>query len=178
MMSTEEVLVASLRRPPTIIPRRSIDSRFDLSELKNTCTLINTADYCQTTALELEENIREKCDEAFKEKVTLQEERDQFVRYGRPKVPTLYRLTLHLASSAISAAIGVMLRELESAIEPAFTVLSRTPWTTVKLVSGQSPYVQDLLNAIEQVGEAVKPLIEQKKYLRNFFDKAARLVMC
>ena len=57
-----------------------MDSRFDISELKNACTLINTADYCQTTALELEENIREKCDEAFKEKITLQEERDLFVR--------------------------------------------------------------------------------------------------
>lgn len=29
----------------------------------------------------MEENIREKCDEAFKEKITLQEERDLFVRY-------------------------------------------------------------------------------------------------
>ena len=30
--------------------------------------------------MQLEENIREKCDEAFKEKITLQEERDLFVR--------------------------------------------------------------------------------------------------
>ena len=76
----EEVLVASLRKPPTVIPRRSMDARYDISELKNACTVINTADYCQTTALELEEKIREKCDEAFKEKITLQEERDLFVR--------------------------------------------------------------------------------------------------
>ncbi len=67
-----------------------------------------------------------------------------------------------------------MLRELEAACEPHFTALSRTPWGTVKLVSGQSAYVPDLLNAIEQVAEVVKPLVEQKKYLRNFFDKAAR----
>ena len=79
-----------------------------------------------------------------------------------------------LIFSAISAAIGVMLRELESACEPHFTSLSRTPWATVKHVSGQSAYVQDLLNAVEQVAEVVKPLVEQKKYLRNFFDKAAR----
>ena len=79
-------------------------------------------------------------------------------------------------SSAISAAIGVMLRELENACDPFFAALSRTPWVTVKLVSGQSAYVQDLLNMIEQVAEVVKPLIEQKKYVRNFFDKAARWV--
>ncbi len=66
-----------------------------------------------------------------------------------------------------------MLRELESACDPFFTTLSRTPWATVKLVSGQSSYVQDLLNVVEQVAETVKPLVEQNKYLRNYFDKAA-----
>ncbi|RPD57521.1 hypothetical protein L226DRAFT_503394 [Lentinus tigrinus ALCF2SS1-7] len=153
----EEVLVSSLRRPTTF-GRKSMEMRYDPSELKNACTLINTADYCQTTALELEENIRDKCDEAYKEKITLQEERDQFV-------------------SAISAAIGVMLRELESACEPHLTTVSRTSWTNVKLVSGQSAYVQDLVNAMEQVAELVKPLVEQKKYLRNFFDKAASTIL-
>lgn len=59
-----------------------MDTRYDVSELKSACTLINTADYCQTTALELEENIRTKCDEAFKEQITLQDERDLFVRYA------------------------------------------------------------------------------------------------
>ncbi|KAH9942364.1 Vps53-like protein [Epithele typhae] len=155
----EEVLVASLRKPQTamLAPRRSVDSRFEMSELKNACTLINTADYCQTTALELEENIREKCDEAFKEKITLQEERDLFV-------------------SAISAAIGVMLRELENSCDAPFSILSRTPWQNLKHVSGQSAYVPELTNAVEQVLDAVKPLVEQKRYLRNFFDKAASTI--
>ncbi|KAM5534575.1 hypothetical protein V8D89_011779 [Ganoderma adspersum] len=152
----EEVLVQSLRRP-TNFTRKSMETRCDPAELKNACTLINTADYCQTTALELEENIREKCDEAFKEKITLQEERDLFV-------------------SAISAAIGVMIRELESACEPHFNTLSRTPWSTVKQVSGQSVYVQDLLHAIEQIAEIVKPILEQKKYARNYFDKISSTV--
>ncbi|KAI9067270.1 hypothetical protein FKP32DRAFT_1673066 [Trametes sanguinea] len=153
----EEVLVASMKKPSTF-GRKSMDTRYDVTELKNACTLINTADYCQTTALELEENIREKCDDTFKEKITLQEERDLFV-------------------SAISAAILVMLRELESACDPAFTTLSRTAWSTMKHVSGQSAYVEPLVKAIEEVAETVKPLVEQKKYLRNFFDKAANTVL-
>ncbi|KAI0358545.1 hypothetical protein OH77DRAFT_1420941 [Trametes cingulata] len=153
----EEVLVASMKKP-SALGRKSMDTRYDVAELKNACTLINTADYCQTTALELEENIREKCDEAFKEKITLQDERDLFV-------------------SAISAAILVMLRELDFACEPAFNTLSRTPWATVKHVSGQSAYVEPLVKTIEEVAETVKPLVEQKKYLRNFFDKAANAVL-
>ncbi|PCH36062.1 hypothetical protein WOLCODRAFT_108133 [Wolfiporia cocos MD-104 SS10] len=149
----EEVLVASMKRP-TFTSRKSIESRLDLNEVKNACTLINTADYCQTTALELEENLREKSDEPFKEKISFQEERDLFV-------------------NAISVAIQVMIRELESACDNAFTTMSRTTWATLKSVSGQSTYVEDLSKAIEQVVETVKPLVEQKKYLRNFLDKAS-----
>lgn len=78
-----------------------MDSRLDMSELKHACLLVNTADYCQTTALEvsarkqhkrnhtylsreqLEEKVREKVNDEFKDRVTFQVERDQFVRYVR-----------------------------------------------------------------------------------------------
>lgn len=70
-----------------------------------------------------------------------------------------------------------MLRELESACEPHFNTLSRTPWVTVKQVSGPSAYVQDLTNVIEQITETIKPVVEQKKYSRNFFDKISTYVI-
>lgn len=38
--------------PPAHV-RKSLDVRYDLKELKDACMLINTADYCQTTALEV-----------------------------------------------------------------------------------------------------------------------------
>ncbi|KAH9944691.1 Vps53-like protein [Amylocystis lapponica] len=152
----EEVLGASMKRP-AFPARRSVELRFDINELKNVCTIINTADYCQTTALELEENIREKSDEVFKPRITLQDERDLFV-------------------SAISVAIQIMLKELDAACDSAFTNMSRSSWSTLKSVSGQSGYVDELVKAIEQVVETVSPLVDQKKYLRNFLDKAASAV--
>lgn len=30
-----------------------MEVRYDVNELKNACLLVNTADYCQTTALEV-----------------------------------------------------------------------------------------------------------------------------
>lgn len=81
------------------------------------------------------------------------------------------------APSTISAAIGVILRELEAACDPACSLMSRTAWSTQKSVSGQSPYVDDLARAVEQLVEAVKPLVEQKKYLRNLMDKVAKCVV-
>ncbi|KAJ8597452.1 hypothetical protein M405DRAFT_454042 [Rhizopogon salebrosus TDB-379] len=138
--------------------RRSMDSRFDAAQLQQAGLLINTADYCQTTALELEEKIQEKIRDSFKEKVTFQTERDLFM-------------------SAISASITTLLRELEAACEGAFTTMSRMSWEKLDQVSGQSPYVDDLVQTVESFCETLKPLIEQKKYLRNFFDKACSLVL-
>ncbi|CAL1706403.1 unnamed protein product [Somion occarium] len=152
----EDVLVASMKRP-SVTSRKSIETRFEPSELRNACKLVNTADYCHATALELEEKIREKINADFKERVSLQEECDIFV-------------------GVISSAIQVLVREFEAACDPAFINMSRTAWSTLDLVSGQSGYVDELTKAMEQVVDIIKPLIEQKKYLRNFFDKAASVV--
>lgn len=78
--------------------------------------------------------------------------------------------------SAVSSAISVQLRELEVACDPAFTTMVRTLWTSLAQVVGPSVYTSDLVRAAEQVIEAVKPRIEQKKYLRNLFDKAYKCV--
>ncbi|KAJ3554569.1 hypothetical protein NM688_g3036 [Phlebia brevispora] len=152
----EDVLIASMKRPASSI-RRSIETRLDVNELRNACTLINTADYCHTTALELEAKIQEKIDEPFEEKISFQEEGELFI-------------------NAVSSAIMVLLHELENATDSAYNALARTAWTTLNLVSGQSPYVDDLVRAIEKVMDTVKPLIEQKRYLRNFLDKASSLM--
>jgi len=79
--------------------------------------------------------------------------------------------------SAISAAIVVQLRELESACESAFTTMSRSVWSNVSHVSGPSAYTAELIRTVEQVVELLKPTVEQKKYLRNFFDKACSLII-
>ncbi|KAH7923145.1 hypothetical protein BV22DRAFT_1196908 [Leucogyrophana mollusca] len=153
----EDVLGIRLKRPPAQT-RKSMDSRFDVAELHQACLLINTADYCQTTALELEEKIKENINVSFKPKVTLQAERDLFM-------------------SVISASITVHLRELDSACDAAFTTMARTQWPSLSQVSGQSSYVGELAKMVEQVTDIVKPLVEQKKYLRNLFDKACSLVL-
>ncbi|KAF9479029.1 hypothetical protein BDN70DRAFT_921489 [Pholiota conissans] len=154
----EEVLTAGIKSRPPVVSRKSTETRVDLDLLKQICLLINTADYCHTTALELEEKVKEKINPEFKEKVTFQNECDLFV-------------------SAISTGINVILREFESGCDPAFIALARTSWSTVNQVSGPSPYTGDLVKAAEQVIELIKPLIEQKKYLRNLFDKASSIIL-
>jgi vacuolar protein sorting-associated protein 53 len=154
--------------------------------------LVNTADYCQTTALEvrshrlsqveltlkcmvhqLEQKIREKINDEYKEKVSLQAECELFVGFVSFVVYGSTVIDL-MTFSVISMAIIAQLREIESACDPAFGTMSRTLWTNLNQVSGQSAYTGELVNAVEQVVELVKPLVEQKKYLRNLFDKTCR----
>jgi len=123
---------------------------------------------------QLEEKIREKINDEFKEKVSLQNECELFVRLVSLSCRGLRCLTL---SSTISSAIVIQLRELESACEPAFSTMANSMWSTLSQVSGPSPYTADLVRAAEQVIEVIKPTVEQKKYLRNFFDKACRYVV-
>lgn len=153
----EDVLLPSLRRPHTLT-RKSLDTHFDAAELRRMCLVVNTADYCQRTALELEDKIKEKIAERFKEKVTLQMERDLFM-------------------SVLSGAINCQLRELEMACEGVFTALSRVNWSMTNQVTGYSAYVDDLVKVIEQVADQIKHLVEQKKFVRNFLDKACGLVL-
>ena len=125
---------------------------------------------------QLEEKVREKVNEEFKDKVTFQVEHDQFVRYVLCVHWSVGVWQMWNHPSVISSGITVLLRELEFATEPPFSTMARTAWPTLNQVSGQSAYVGELVNIVESVMDAIKPLIDQKKYLRNLFDKASRHV--
>jgi hypothetical protein len=64
------------------------------------------------------------------------------------------------------------LRELESACEPSFAAILKTPWVNIENVSGRSAYVVDLVGSIKTVAEVIRERIEHKKYIRSFADKA------
>ncbi|KAF8313077.1 hypothetical protein DL93DRAFT_2137978 [Clavulina sp. PMI_390] len=153
----EDILIAGLKRP-TDRERRSFDGRSNAADIRTACLILNTAEYCQTTASELEDKVREKIADEFKEQVSFLTERDLFL-------------------SVISSAIVTLLRELENSCDPHFTTLTRTLWAAVKNVSAQSAYMNDLLPAIGQVVDPARDLVEKKKYLRNFYDKASSLLL-
>jgi len=119
---------------------------------------INTADYCQTTAMELEEKIRERITDEYKENISLSEEFDMFM-------------------NVISVAIVTFLKELEAALDPSSLAIARTAWSQLNLVSGPSKNILDLIQAVEGVVQAVKDRIERPKYTRNFLDKGASLIL-
>jgi vacuolar protein sorting-associated protein 53 len=77
--------------------------------------------------------------------------------------------------SVISAAINAQLIQFEAAADPYFSTVARTPWATMTgHVSGPSSWVDAFSSALESVVRTVKPLVEQKRYVRNLLDKASK----
>ena len=188
--NTELCLVINFYSP-IVASRKSLETRVDPDLLKQTCLLINTADYCQTTALEvfgsfdqlsgariadvlisLKPRLRKRLMPSSKNK--LRSRLNATYLSGNLFFHPIFSLFYLSFESAISTAINVILREFENNVDPSFITLSRTSWPTINQVSGPSPYTGELVKCAEQVVELIKPLIEQKKYLRNLFDKASR----
>jgi hypothetical protein len=130
----------------------------NLQEIKNACIVLNTAEYCLNTSLQLEERLKDKVKEELRENVSFQDEREGF-------------------TSAMSQCITNILRELETACDPAFAAILKTPWRDLDNVSGRSAYIVDLVGSIKEVAECVRSRVDSKKYIRNFADKATGLVM-
>ncbi|KAK8864473.1 hypothetical protein IAR55_001723 [Kwoniella newhampshirensis] len=152
---SDDVLLASLKREPG---RRSFEGRDNLQEVKNACVVLNTAEYCQNTSLQLEERLKDKIAPNLKDDVTFQSERDTF-------------------STVISNCVTAILRELEQSCESAFAAILKSPWMHLENVSGRSAYIVDLVGSIKHVAEVVRGRVEGKKYIRNFADKAVGLVI-
>lgn len=179
-----------------------MESRFDINEIKRACLIINTADYCQTTASEVK-NSSFRCKRARIHSLThsssKRKSKKRLMKISKRKshckrnvislsgisspvpsstsalipLPLFYFLFIPVVS-VISSAITLLLREVENATDVYFTTMIRSNWPALNQVSGQSHYVGELVKATEQVVETIKPLIEQKRYLRNFLDKVCR----
>ncbi|RYN30569.1 Vacuolar protein sorting-associated protein 53 [Alternaria arborescens] len=119
--------------------------------------ILNTADYCYMTCNQLEEKIRGRIDEDFKEKVDLQSQADAFMGIA-------------------SATVRMLVRKVEMACEPSWREMRNTPWAKLESVGDQSSYVAELLrNVKERSGEILKHLHKQQ-YARAFSDNLVDLM--
>ncbi|KAG8684212.1 Vacuolar protein sorting-associated protein 53, partial [Ceratobasidium sp. 423] len=159
----EDVLIAGTKR--TGQERRSMDSRFNASEIQKLCLVLNTADYCQTTAgqaRQLEEKIKDKMTEEEGEngerEFSMQEEQELFV-------------------SVISTCLTHLLRELDATTDAPFQALLKFNWGAIETVTGTSAWVEELGTATASVSQVVHDKIEPKKYVRSFCDRASNALV-
>ncbi|KAK4054690.1 Vacuolar protein sorting-associated protein 53 [Microbotryomycetes sp. JL221] len=138
--------------------RRSGEGRPNIRELQTACLVLNTAEYCLETASQLEERLQDKIDPEFKDRVSLEAEKETF-------------------AATISAALLAIVRELELTIEGPFNQMLKSPWKDAEFVSSESGFVGDLTRDIVTVVGVIRDGVEQKKYVRSVCDKVVGLVL-
>ncbi|CAE6494139.1 unnamed protein product [Rhizoctonia solani] len=142
----EDVLVAGTKKSGQ--ERKSIDTRFNPSEIQKLCIL--------------EEKIRDKIteDEGEEEEgeFSMAEEQELFV-------------------SVISTCLTLLLRELDNTTDPSFQTLLKFNWGSIDTITGPSAWVEELGTATASVSQVIHDKIEPKKYVRSFCDRASNALV-
>ncbi|PWN30868.1 hypothetical protein BDZ90DRAFT_248516, partial [Jaminaea rosea] len=167
----EDVLRAALlsARPPRPDGRRSTslstDTRTSVQDLQRWCLVLNTADYCANTCTQLEQRLKAKIHEEYKEQVTLEPDREVF-------------------EAIVAAAVTVLTREGEMAVEPGIPHKMMRggsgnvqPWLSLTQVHGKSSYVDEVRTSLESVAVVVRQDVENKRYVRSWCDRTAHVVL-
>ncbi|CAG8457600.1 10592_t:CDS:10 [Funneliformis mosseae] len=121
-------------------------------ELKLICLILNTADYCYNTIPQLEDKLKEKIQEEYKDKINLDVERDCFL-------------------NVVTISIKALVRGIETCYEPTLTTMTKIPWNNLESVGDQSEYVTLFHNTLTRCVVSVHKDITNNRYFRSFCDK-------
>lgn len=119
--------------------------------LNDVIVVMNTADFWNKNATQLEENIRKRIDPEFAERVDLSSQADAF---------------LGVASSAVQALV----RKVEADCEGAWREMRNTNWGKMEGVSDHSSYVTALIKIVDERAKAILGVVAKPQYARAFCD--------
>ncbi|KAG9382172.1 Vps53-N multi-domain protein [Pyrenophora tritici-repentis] len=119
--------------------------------IEDAILILNTADYCYMTCNQLEEKIRGRIDEEFKEKVDLQSQADAFMGIA-------------------SATVRMLVRKVEIACDPSWREMRNTPWAKLESVGDQSTYIAELLRHVKKRSGEILKYLHKQQYARAFCD--------
>ncbi len=113
--------------------------------------VMNTADFWNKNATQLEENLKKRIDAELADRVDLSSQADAF---------------LGVASSAVQ----LLVRKVEADCEPAWREMRNTNWSRMEGVSDHSSYVTELIKIVDERAKAVLAVIAKPQYARAFCD--------
>lgn len=119
--------------------------------LEDLILVLNTADYCYSTCNQLEDKIKGRIEENFKQSIDLQSQADAF---------------MGIASSAVRGLV----RNVEVELEPSWKEMRNTTWNKLETVSDQSSFVAVLLNSAKSKSEEILKMLHKQQYARAFAD--------
>ncbi|GME22407.1 Garp complex subunit vps53 [Neofusicoccum parvum] len=121
------------------------------SSVEDMILILNTADYCYSTCDQLEQKIKSKIDDEYKEKVDLQSQADAFMGIA-------------------SASVRALVRKVEIDCEQGWREMRNTPWSKLESVGDQSSYVGELLRHVKERAAEILKYLHKQQYARAFCD--------
>ncbi|KAI4139910.1 MAG: hypothetical protein LQ340_007952, partial [Diploschistes diacapsis] len=128
-----------------------------LPSVQDIILVLNTADYCYNTSTQLEERIKGRIDEQFRENVDLQSQADAFMGIA-------------------SATIRSLVRKVEVDLEPSWREMRNTAWSKMQATGDQSTYVAELLRRVRERAREIISLLHKQQYARAFCDNLVELI--
>ncbi|KAL9187955.1 hypothetical protein ACHAXT_006333 [Thalassiosira profunda] len=119
------------------------------------CHVIDTCEYCADTVEALEDLIRDKIGDKYKDKIDMSEEQGAF-------------------QDVTAKSIRVLVSGLENRLDAPLKEISRTNWATFDMVGEESSYVRTIHLTVHPFVVQVRELIPSS-YFRSFCDKFALL---
>lgn len=117
------------------------------------CTILNTADYCLTTTTQLEDRIKAKVDEPLREQVQFDTPRESFIQVA-------------------NAALKLLVRKVEVETDLSFREMVNTNWSTVDTVGDHSGYVTEMNRAIKDAVSSISGHGHlRERYIRSLCDR-------
>jgi hypothetical protein len=125
--------------------------------VEDTVLVLNTADYCYNTCNALEEKIKSRIDDSFKDSVDLQSQADTFMGIA-------------------SAAVRGLVRRVEVDLEPCWREMRNMAWGKIDTCADQSSFVGDLQRRIKDRSGEILGMLHKPQYARAFADNFVELL--
>ena len=131
----------------------SVVFRIPPGEEVTVCHVIDTCEYCADTVEALEDLIRDKIGDKYKDKIDMNEEQGAF-------------------QDVTAKSLRVLVSGLEQRLDVALKEISRTNWASFDMVGEESGYVRTTHVTVQLFVVQVRELIPSS-YFRSFCDKFA-----
>lgn len=131
----------------------SVVYRIPPGEEVTVCHVIDTCEYCADTVEALEDLIRDKIGDKYKDKIDMNEEQGAF-------------------QDVTAKSLRVLVSGLEQRLDVALKEISRTNWASFDMVGEESGYVRTTHVTVQLFVVQVRELIPSS-YFRSFCDKFA-----
>lgn len=125
-------------------------------QIEDIVLVLNTADYCFNTSIQLEEKIKSRIDHDLKTNIDLQSQADAFMGIA-------------------SATVRALVRRVEVDIEPTWREMRNTGWSKMESVGDHSSYVAEMLQQIRSRAAEILGMLHKQQYARAFCDNVVEL---